>query len=403
MAVYLDYAATTPLDEDVLKIMTPYLLQDFGNPSSQHSFGKTAANAIVRARDYLAKILGCLSEELYFTSSGTESDNWALKGVCSALEYKGKHIIVSAIEHPALIESAKEMQKKGFEVTFVNAEKDGTISPEAIKNALREDTIFCAVMHANNETGVINPIEEISAVLKEKGVFFFCDCVQTAGYMRLPTKYVDGLSISAHKFYGPKGVGLLYLKKGSQINRLISGGNQERGLRGGTTNTAGIIGLVAAYVKAVEHMETNNDKIRKLRDAFLNKVLAISGATLMGDKNKMLPGHANIAFEGCTGEQLVMMLDNRKVACSTGAACSSGAVKTSHVIKAMGYDESVAKSSVRFTFGKNTSLREIDSAIFMVTTSVSAAHRIYSSKEKLEELKRNFLKKATGSNDTPKN
>lgn len=390
MAIYLDHAATTPLDKNVLDKMMPYLTENFGNASSQHSFGRTAANAVVAARDSLANIMGCKAEELFFTGSGTEADNWALKGMCSCNASRGKHIVLSAIEHPALIESARDMQKQGFELTLVNPDKNGIVTAQSIKDALRADTVFCGVMHANNETGVIQPIEEISKVLKERNVPFFCDCVQTAGVLPLPIKYVDALSVSAHKFYGPKGVGLLYLQKNAPIHRFISGGHQERGLRGGTTNVAGIVGLAEAFKAASENMEKNNEKIVKLRDAFVNKILAeVKEARLIGENAARLPGHANIAFEGYVGSSIVMSLDNRNIAASAGAACSTGAVKASPVLLAMGISQELAKSAVRFTFGKNSTVAEMDKAISVLISIIESNRKILEIKQRFAKVKKN--------------
>ncbi|MDE6000796.1 MAG: cysteine desulfurase, partial [Clostridia bacterium] len=242
--IYLDNAATTPLDNEVLQAMLPFLKENFGNSSSQHGAGRIAANAVLSARDRVAKILGCPADEVFFTSGGTEAGNFALKGVCAARECG--HLIVSAIEHPAVLESAKDMQSRGVEVTFINPDNNGIITAESVQRAMRPDTVFCAVMHANNETGVIQPVEEIGKVCRERGVFYYCDCVQSAGVLPFPTEHCDGLAISAHKFYGPKGIGAVRIKKGEKIFRLISGGRQESGLRGGTINVAAVAGLAAA-------------------------------------------------------------------------------------------------------------------------------------------------------------
>lgn len=249
--IYLDNASTTPLDADVLEAMLPYLKENFANPSSQHAAGRRAADGVVSARDTIARFIGCKPEEAFFVSGGTEAGNWALKGACAAGGDRGKRIVVSAIEHPALIESAKDMQKFGFEVVFVNPDGEGIIRPEAVEKALTADTVFCAVMAANNETGVIQPVREIGALCRERGVFYYCDCVQTAGVMPLPVGDCDALGISSHKFYGPKGFGVLYIRNGARIDRFISGGRQERGLRGGTTNAAAAVGCAVALEKAV--------------------------------------------------------------------------------------------------------------------------------------------------------
>lgn len=362
--IYLDNAATTPLDECVLNAMMPYLTTCFGNPSSQHRFGRAAANAVQTARDEIASLMGVRAEELYFTSGGTEAGNTALKGVCLALADRGRHLIVSAIEHPALIESAKDMIKQGFEVTFLNPDERGIISAQAVENAIRPDTTFVAVMAANNEVGTIQPISEIYSVCKEKGVFLYCDCVQVAGVLPFKLFPADGVGFSAHKFYGPKGFGGLYMRGNGKFTRLISGGGQERGLRGGTTFTAGAVGCAKALSNAVYEMEQNNKKVAALRDRFLKLVTEqIDGVHINGDMQKRLPANANISFDGCDGEQILFALDLQGIAVSTGSACSSGAVTASHVLLAMGLGEDRAKSAVRFTFGKYNTQEEVDKTV----------------------------------------
>ena len=367
--IYLDNAATTPLDGEVLNAMLPYLKENFGNPSSQHGAGRTAAVAVLNARDRISKLIGCKADEVFFVSGGTEAGNWALKGVCSFYGEK-KHIVVSAIEHPALIESAKDMQKFGYEVTFVNPDENGIIQPEAVKKAIRVDTAFCAVMHANNETGVIQPVEEIGAVCKSRGVFYYCDCVQTAGVLPFPTAHCDALGISAHKLYGPKGVGAIYINGKAVISRLISGGKQERGLRGGTTNTAGVVGLAAALENASACAEDNNKKITALRDYFVNKVLTEIDFTHVNGGGAILPATANISFDGCDGENILFLLDLNGIAVSTGSACSAGAVTASHVLTAMGLSLTRVKSAVRFTFGKYNTFEEVDKTVSVLKQAV---------------------------------
>lgn len=366
--IYLDNASTTPLDSGVLEAMLPFLKENFANPSSQHAAGRKAADGVVRARDTIARLIGCKPEEVYFVSGGTEAGNWALKGACAA--GKGKRIVISAIEHPALIESAKDMQKFGYEAIFVKPDKNGVISPEAVRSALTEDTVFCAVMAANNETGVIQPVEEIGALCRERGVFYYCDCVQTAGVLPFPTAHCHALGISAHKFYGPKGFGVIYIRNGARISRLISGGRQERGLRGGTVNVAAAAGCAAALENAVAEADENNKKISELRDIFVKKVVEnIDGAHLNGSLNR-LPCNANISFDGCDGERILFFLDLNGVAVSTGSACSAGAVSPSHVLTAMGLTENRVKSAVRFTFGKYNTLQEVEKTVEILSSAV---------------------------------
>lgn len=367
--IYLDNAATTPLDESVLEKMLPFMRENFGNPQSQHGAGRIAANAVVAARDKTAHILGCSPQEVYFVSGGTEAGNTALKGVCAA--YGKGHLIVSAIEHPALIESAKDMQKYGFDVTFVNPDNRGIVGPQAIESAIKSDTVFCAVMAANNETGVIQPVEEIGEVCKKYGVFYYCDCVQTAGVLPFPTAHCDALGISSHKFYGPRGFGALYIKNGSKINRLISGGMQERGFRGGTLDAASAVGLAEALQNAACGADENNKKVADLRDMFVKRVLEeIEGTHLNGDKINRLPANANISFDGCDGENILFLLDLNGIAVSTGSACSAGAVSPSHVLTAMGFDTARAKSAVRFTFGKYNTADEVAAAVEVLKSAV---------------------------------
>ncbi len=367
--IYLDHAATTPLDGAILQKMLPYMTESFGNPQSQHGAGRAAANAVVAARDKTAHILGCSSNEVYFVSGGTEAGNTALKGVCAA-HGKG-HIVISAIEHPALTESAADMRKFGFEVTLVNPDNHGIVSPQSVENALRKDTIFCAVMSANNETGVIQPVGQIGDVCKKHNVFYYCDCVQTAGVLPFPTAHCDALGISSHKFYGPRGFGAMYIKNGSKISRLISGGMQERGFRGGTLNAAAAVGLAAALEAATENSAQSNATIAQLRDTFVSRVLKeIDGAHLNGDKANRVPSNANFSFDGCDGENILFLLDLSGIAVSTGSACSAGAVTPSHVLTAMGYDAARARGAVRFTFGKYNTPDEVDLTVTALKRAV---------------------------------
>lgn len=367
--IYLDNAASTRLDDEVLAEMTPYLTEYYGNAQSQHAAGRACANALVAARDKIAKHIGCKAEEVYFVSGGTEAGNTALKGVCAV--HKKGHLVLSAIEHASLSESAADMKKLGFDVTLVPPESDGAVRAESVAKALREDTIFCSVMAANNETGVIQPVEEIGKICREKGIFFYTDCVQSAGYAPLPYAHADAFGFSAHKFYGPKGTGVLVIKKGSKVFRLISGGMQEHGFRGGTVNTAAIVGMAAAYERACLSREKLNAYIRGLREKFVTRVLnEIEGASLNGDPSKTLPSIANISFDGCDGEKLLFLLDLNGVCVSTGAACSAGAVAPSDTLTAMGCCLSKAKGAIRFSFGKHNTEEEIDAAVDLIKSAV---------------------------------
>ena len=338
----------------------PYLTHEFGNASSQHGYGQRAANAVIAARDEIADVLGVSSADIYFTSGGTEAGNTALKGICAANANKGKHIVLSAIEHHALIESALDLQAFGYEISFVPPKENGIISAEDFASVIRPDTVFAAVMSANNEVGTIQPIAEIYKICKNAGVFFYCDCVQTAGVLSFEQFPADGVGFSAHKFYGPKGFGGLYVRPKTAFLRLISGGKQERGLRGGTTYVAGAVGCARALKEACAQAEQNNKKVAHLRDLFINLVEdGIEGVQLNGDRRLRLPSNANFSFEKCDGEQIAFSLDLAGIAVSTGSACSSGAVTPSHVLLAMGFDEARAKSAVRFTFGRENSEEEV--------------------------------------------
>lgn len=369
--VYLDHAATTPLDGRVLQAMTPYLTEIYGNASSQHSYGRKAANAVTEARDKIADIMGVSPSELYFTSGGTEAGNTALKGVCAALRGRGRHVVLSALEHPALISAANDMREYGYEITLVNPAENGIVSAESVAGAIRPDTVFVGVMAANNEVGTIQPIKDIYAACRERNVFLYCDCVQTAGVLPFGLFPADGIGFSAHKFYGPKGFGGLYVRGNCRFERLISGGEQERGLRGGTTYVAGAVGCARALEIAEQEAQSNNDNIRRLRDLFVKRVLAeIEGTRVNGDLQNRLPSNANISFDGCDGEQILFALDLAGIAVSTGSACSSGAVTPSRVLTSMGLDEGRVKSAVRFTFGRGNTLQETEYAAVKLKEAV---------------------------------
>ena len=365
--IYLDNAATTVLDEEVLAEMLPYLKSNYGNSQSQHQAGRAAAQGLIAARDKVASIFGCKAEEVYFLSGGTEAGNLAVKGVCRA-HGKG-HLIISAIEHPAVIESAICMQKCGFEVTFVQPDSHGIISPEEVEKAIRPDTIFCAVMAANNEIGTIQNVQKIGEICTQYNVFYYCDCVQSVGTVPFPVKVANAFAVSAHKFNGPKGVAAMYIKGGSAIGGLISGGRQERGLRGGTVNVASAVGLATALERAAKG--EHNAKIAALRNDFVKKVLTeIDGAHLNGDHEQRVPSNANISFDGCDGEKILFCLDLKGICVSTGSACSAGAVTPSHVIAAVAGEER-AKSAVRFTFGKYNTAEEVDLTVTALKEIVS--------------------------------
>lgn len=363
---YFDHAATTPVDPRVLQKMLPYFTENFGNPNSQHACGRRAAAAVDEARDTVAALIGAKPNEIYFTSGGTESDNWALRGAAHANAERGKHLIVSAVEHPAMIATARELQKEGFEVTFAAVDEFGKVDLQKLKDSIRPDTTFIGVMTANNEIGTIQPIAEISALARERGIIFFTDAVQAAGALKLNVKEptVDMLSFSGHKFYGPKGVGVLYIRSGVRVGKIITGGHQERSMRGGTTNVPGIVGLAEAFRLANEEMAQNNAHVSAIRDRFIARVLReIPYVKLNGHPKDRLPNNANFSFRYIEGESLLFSLDLAGIAVSSGSACSSGSLEPSHVLLATGLPEGLAHGSIRFSFGKENTAEQIDIAV----------------------------------------
>lgn len=372
--IYLDHAATTPLDEEVFEKMRPYYTEIFGNPNSQHYFGQQSVKAVDEARDMIAKELNCRSSEIYFTSGGTEADNWALRGAALAYGDKGKHIIISAIEHHAMLTTCEELAKQGFEITLAKVDEFGTVDVEALKAAIRPDTIFVGIMMANNEIGTIQPIKEIAQICNEKKIFFFTDCVQAAGVLKLDVKElgVTALSLSAHKFYGPKGIGVLYLKNGKRLGKLISGGHQERAMRGGTTNVPSVVGMAYALKKANETAEENNAYVSSLRDRFISRVLAeIPEVKLNGHPENRLPSNANFSFRYVEGESILFKLDLAGIAVSSGSACSSGSLEPSHVLMAIGLPVGQAHGTIRFSFGKHNTVEEVDYTVETLKASIA--------------------------------
>ena len=364
--IYFDHAATTPVDPRVLDKMLPYFTQKFGNPNSQHAFGRETVCAVDDARDEIAACIGAKPSEIYFTSGGTEADNWALRGAAYSLANKGKHLIVSAVEHPAMIATAKELAKKGFEVTFAEVDEYGAVDLEKLEKAIRPDTVFVGVMTANNEVGTIQPVKEIAALCKTKGIVFFTDAVQAAGTIPLNVKEIgaDMLSFSAHKFYGPKGIGVLYIRSGLKIEKLVSGGHQERSMRGGTTNVPAVVGMAEALRIATQSLDENAAYVSAIRDRFIHRVLReIPYVKLNGHPEKRLPANANFSFRYIEGESLLFSLDLKGIAVSSGSACSSGSLEPSHVLLAMGLPEGLAHGSVRFSFGKDNTPEEADYAV----------------------------------------
>jgi cysteine desulfurase len=361
--VYLDYAATAPCDPLVIAAMQPYFFDKFGNPSSIHSFGQEAKKAIEDAREVVANFLGAKPEEIVFTCGGTESNNFAIKGVAYALSKKGSHIIVSDIEHHAVSEPAKFLEKSGFKVTFIKVDKYGLVDPGDIKKAITDKTILISVMHANNEIGTIEPISEIGNIAREKGIYFHTDAVQTTGHIpvNVDELKVDLLSLSAHKFYGPKGVGALYIRKGTKLERFLHGGGQEKNRRGSTHNTPGIVGLAKALELCREKMYTEAQFQIHLRDRLIKELpQAIPEIYLNGHPQKRLPNNINFSVKYIEGESILLSLDMLGIAASTGSACTSESLEPSQVLLAIGLTHEIAHGSLRFSLGRWTKEEEID-------------------------------------------
>lgn len=361
--VYLDYAATTPTDPEVLKAMQPYFFEKFGNPSSIHSFGQEAKKAIEDSRDKIAHFLGAKPEEIVFTSGGTESNNFALTGIAFANESKGNHIIISAIEHHAVTEVAKFLEKRGFKITTVGVDKYGLVDPQGVKKAITDKTILISIMHANNEIGTIEPIAQISKIAQEKEVYFHTDAVQTVGHIpvNVDELNVDLLSLSAHKFYGPKGVGALYIRKGTRINRFLHGGDQERGRRASTHNTAGIVGLGKAIELCQAKMADEAKFQIDLRDKLIKEIpKKIPEVYLNGHPTQRLPNNVNFSVKYIEGESILLNLDLLGIAASTGSACTSSSLEPSHVLLAIGLSQDIAHGSLRLTLGRWTTKDDID-------------------------------------------
>ncbi len=357
--IYLDHAATTPLDKEVLEKMLPYFCENYGNADSPHATGRRAQNAVDFARDTLAAALNAKPSEIYFTSGGTEADNWALQGSAYTQKEKGRtHIIVSAIEHHAVLSAAKKLESEGFSVTYLPVNEWGMVETKALKAALRPDTSVVAVMAVNNETGVIQPVRELAKIARENGSLFLCDGVQAAPYLPLDAQAlgVDMLTLSAHKFYGPKGCGALYIKSDVKMKGLIVGGEQERGLRGGTTNVPAVVGLAEAYGRTVTNLSQTQARLTALRNLFLEEIKDIEGVTLHGEG---IPALLNLRFAGVSNVDFVYNMDLNGVSVAAGSACASASIKPSHVLLAMGLTEEEAKESVRFSFGKHNTEAEI--------------------------------------------
>ena len=364
--IYLDHAATTPVSKAVLEAMLPFFTDSFGNASSVYGTGREARKAVEAARRQVAAAIGAEPRDILFTGGGSESDNLAVKGTAFALMEKGKHIITTAVEHPAVLNTCRWLEKQGFEVTYIMPDAEGRIDPEDVRNAVREDTVLISVMAANNEIGTLEPVEEIGRIAREKGIAFHIDAVQAVG--AIPVDVIawnaDLLSLSAHKFNGPKGIGALYVRRGTRLDSLIHGGEQERGLRAGTENVPAIVGLGKAIGDAAAGLRENAERTRALRDRLTEGILsAVPGAKLNGPREERLPNNCSVSFDRIDGEALLLRLDLAGIAGSSGSACTAGSQEISHVLKAIGLTEEQAKGSLRLTVGPENTEEEIDETV----------------------------------------
>jgi cysteine desulfurase len=368
MSIYLDHNSTTPVDPRVLAAMLPYLAENFGNANSIHSSGQRARAAVDAARQSVAELLGAKASEIVFTCGGTEADNLAIFGIVNPCDQPRKHVVTTAIEHHAVLNTAQALEKQGVDVTYVPVNREGIVDPDDIREAIRPETVLISVMLANNEIGTIQPIAEIGRIAAEEDIYFHCDAVQAAGKMRVDVKElgVDLLSISGHKLYAPKGVGALFVRTGTELGPMFFGGHHERDRRPGTENVPGIVGLGKAVELAMQNLDADVVRLAALRDRFENALLALPGVRVNGNVRERAPNTSNLSFEAAGGEALVIALDLQGVMCSSGAACSSGAVEPSHVLTAMGLTPEQARSSLRFSLGRPTTEHEIDEAIRII-------------------------------------
>lgn len=396
MQVYADNAATTKMSKVALDAMLPYMQENFGNPSSLHSVGQKAAEALWRARETVAACLGCDAKEITFTSGGSEADNQAILTAAAMGEKKGKkHIVSTAFEHHAVLHTLDKLKKQGFEVTLLDVHENGLVTADEVAAAIREDTCLVTVMYANNEIGTIQPIREIGAVCRERGVLFHTDAVQAAGHLPINVKEenIDMLSLSAHKFHGPKGIGVLYAKRGIPLVTLIEGGAQERGKRAGTENIPAIVGMAAALKDATDHMEENSRKVTALRDRLIEGLSIIPHSVLNGDRNNRLPGNVNFCFEGIEGESLLLLLDMAGVCASSGSACTSGSLEPSHVLLAIGRPHEIAHGSLRLTLCEENTDEDVDQILRAVPEVVEHLRGMSPVWRDLVEGKKQFMLK----------
>lgn len=366
MEVYLDNAATTKMDNRVFEEMISYLKENYGNPSSAYKIGRDNKRTIEEARKKVALYLNANPNEIYFTSGGSESDNMALKGIALGNALKGNHIITSTIEHPAILDTCKELEREGFEVSYVKVNKNGIVDLKDLEEKIRKDTILISIIFANNEIGTIQPVNEISKIATKNNILFHTDSVQAIGNIKIDVKNmnIDSLSLSAHKFYGPKGIGVLYLRDGIKFRKYLNGGHQERNRRAGTENVAGIVGLAKAMSLVYENLEENNKKTIELSNYFINKIQKdIQGIKINGDLINRIPGNISVSFDFIEADNILQELDKRGIYVSTGSACTTGSLESSHVLKAIGLSDTIAHSTIRISIGKDNNKEEIDYTI----------------------------------------
>ena len=361
--VYADNSATTKLSAHALENMMPFLTDEFGNASSLYAMGGRSRAAIDEARQKIADAIGADAREIYFTSGGSEADNWAIKGTAEFMKRKNKkHIITSAFEHHAVLHTLKALESQGFDITYLDVHENGIVRPEELLSAIREDTGLVTIMYANNEIGTVQPVKEIGHICRERGIYFHTDAVQAVGNLPIDVKEqnIDMLSMSAHKFHGPKGIGALYIRRGTVLPTLINGGAQEFGRRAGTENTAGIVGMATALEDAVATMEERNEQTRKIRDYIISEASKIERSRVNGDTTHRLPGNVNMCFEGIEGESLLLMLDFNGISASSGSACTSGSLDPSHVLLSIGLPHEIAHGSLRLTFGEGNTMEDAE-------------------------------------------
>ena len=394
MQIYLDNAATTKMSKTAISVMLPYMDTVYGNPSSLHSAGQAAAEALADARERIAKCLGCTAKEITFTSGGSEADNQAILSAAKIGAGKGKkHIVSTAFEHHAVLHILEKLKNEGFEITLLDVHENGLILPEQVEQAIREDTCLVTVMYVNNEIGTIQPIKEIGEICRAKGVIFHTDAVQAAGHLHINVQEqnIDMLSLSAHKFHGPKGIGALYVRKGIPLTSLIEGGAQERGKRAGTENIPAIMGMAAALEEACDHIDENAVKIAALRDKLIMGLVEIPHSVLNGDGSQRLPGNVNFCFEGIEGESLLLLLDDKGICASSGSACTSGSLDPSHVLLAIGRVHDIAHGSLRLSLSEENTEEEIEYTIKSVKEVVGYLRSISPIWRDLVNGKKDFI------------